>query len=142
MHGAVSPDGTKISFDLGPLAVDGKVDVALQPGAGGTPVPAVPVPGAPAPPSADGFDITFEPVAADQVAVSPGLASNESSTPSDALPSVPESSAPFSSDVGNADTDIEDYIIDKVAAGTQGRAHVDATLGNQKGSADATCIFS
>ena len=102
VHGAVSPDGTKISFDLGPLAVDGKVDVALQPGAGGTPVPAVPVPGAPAPPSADGFDITFEPVAADQVAVSPGLASNESSTPSDALPSVPESSAPFSNDVGNS----------------------------------------
>jgi hypothetical protein len=100
VHGAVSSDGTKITFDLSPLAVDGKVDVALEPGSGGNPLPAVPVPGAPAPPSANGFDLTFEPVAPDQVAVSPGLAPSGPAPATD-TGTAAASQTPFSSDIGS-----------------------------------------
>jgi hypothetical protein len=72
VHGVPSTDGTAISFDLGAVATDGKVDVVLVPGNGAAAIPAIPVPGAPAPPQPNGFDLTLQPVTVDQVHVSPG----------------------------------------------------------------------
>ena len=67
VNGVPSPDGTTVSFGLGPLAANGTVDVALVPGTGAAALPLVPVPGAPAPPQPSGFDVTFQPVTPDQV---------------------------------------------------------------------------
>src|SRR3954453_6309744 len=53
VHGTVSPDGATISFDLGGVVTDDKVDVALVPGTGAAVVPNVP--GLPAPPQPSGF---------------------------------------------------------------------------------------
>ena len=92
VHGSLTGDGTAISFDLGAVAVDGKVDVALVPGTGAAALPAVPVPGAPAPPQPNGFDLTLQPLTADQVHVSPG--STAGGTESTATPS--EASTPSS----------------------------------------------
>ena len=73
VHGQIAADGSAITFDLGPVLRDGKVDVVLVPGTGAAALPAVPaqVPGAPPPPQPSGFDVTFQKVAADQLHVSP-----------------------------------------------------------------------
>jgi hypothetical protein len=72
VHGTAAADGTTISFDLGSVAADGKVDVAFVPGTGGAAAPNAPLPGAPPSPQPSGFDLTFEAVGIDQVRVSPG----------------------------------------------------------------------
>src|SRR5207249_9014038 len=80
VNGAVNADGTTISFDLGGVVVDGNVDVALVPGNGAAVLPPSPVPGAPAPPQPSGFDVTFQPVTADQVRTAPGAAPSAAGT--------------------------------------------------------------
>jgi hypothetical protein len=74
VHGTAGADGTTVSFDLGGVVSDGRVDVALVPGTGATVLPQIPVPGAPATPQPTGFDLTIQPVSADQVHTSPGTA--------------------------------------------------------------------
>ena len=85
--GTLTPDGTTISFDLGAVATDGKVDVALVPGTGAAALPQLPVPGSPPTPQPSGFDLTLRPVTADQVhttAASPPAADTSASgTPAD-----------------------------------------------------------
>ncbi|HEX2851513.1 MAG TPA: hypothetical protein VHN98_13210 [Acidimicrobiales bacterium] len=63
--GVPNADGTAMSFDLGGFDVDGVINVVLVPAPVSAvpvpPVPAVsPLPTAPAPPTVNGFDITFE----------------------------------------------------------------------------------
>jgi hypothetical protein len=94
VHGTPSADGTAISFDLGAVAADNKVDVVLVPGPGAAAIPALPaVPGAPAPPQPNGFDLTLQPVTADQVHTSPGAAADSAGTAGPA----PATEAPASS---------------------------------------------
>jgi len=76
VNGTASADGTAVSFDLGGVAVNGVVDVALVPGTGAAALPQLPVPGAPATPQPSGFDLTLQPVTADQVHTSPATAAN------------------------------------------------------------------
>lgn len=94
VNGTLSPDGTTISFDLGGLVVDNTVDVALVPGTGAAVLPQLPVPGAPATPQPSGFDLTLQPVTADQIHTSPG-----GTTSSDAGASATPSDVPAPSDV-------------------------------------------
>jgi hypothetical protein len=101
VHGSPNADGTTITFDLHSAAVDGKVDVAFVPGTGAPVLPNVPVPGGPATPQPNGFDVTFEAVGLDQVLVSPAgeeaapvagtdssLASPDAGVPADVSPSA------------------------------------------------------
>jgi hypothetical protein len=71
VNGAVSADGTTITFDLGGVVDNGVVDVALVPGAGAAALPTNPIPGAPATPQPGAFDVTFHPVTGDQLRTSP-----------------------------------------------------------------------
>jgi hypothetical protein len=97
INGTLSPDGTAITFDLGGLVADGTVDVALVPGTGAAVLPQLPVPGAPAPPQPSGFDLTLQPVTADQIHTShggtPGAADAGASTAASA-PSPDVSTTP------------------------------------------------
>jgi len=98
VNGTLSADGTALSFDLGGVVVDGQVNVALVPGAGAAALPVNPVPGAPATPQPSGFDVTLQPVTADQVRTTPGAA------PADAGASnAPVDVAAPSTDVSAAD---------------------------------------
>ncbi|MBV8303961.1 MAG: hypothetical protein JOZ04_07105 [Acidimicrobiia bacterium] len=72
VHGTASSDGTTVSFDFSGVVNDSTVDVALVPGPGAAALPNLPVPGAPATPQPSGFDLTLQPVTADQVRTSPG----------------------------------------------------------------------
>jgi hypothetical protein len=78
VNGTPSADGTTVSFDLGGVVVGGKIDVVLVPGTGAAVLPQIPVPGAPATPQPSGFDLTLQPVSADQVHTSPATAANAS----------------------------------------------------------------
>jgi len=72
------------------------------PGTGAAALPPNPVPGAPATPQPDGFDLTFQPVTADQVHTSPGAPSRAADTGASAAPA--DSTAP-SSDVASSPSD-------------------------------------
>jgi hypothetical protein len=103
-HGTVSPDGTTISFDLAGVASGGSVDVAFVPGTGAAVLPQIPVPGAPPPPQPSGFDLTLQPVTADEVQTSPGLASSPGDAATSAAPndvSTAPSDVPSTSDFGS-----------------------------------------
>jgi hypothetical protein len=80
VNGTVSPDGTTISFDLNGVVTDDRVDVALVPGTGAAVIPHLPVPGAPTPPQPNGFDLTLQPVTADQVHTTSAAASSTADT--------------------------------------------------------------
>ena len=80
VNGTASADGTTVSFDLGGVVVDGNVDVALVPGTGAAVLPPSPVPGAPAPPQPSGFDLTLQPVTADEVHTTAGATPNTADT--------------------------------------------------------------
>jgi len=110
VHGSLNTDGTAISFDLGAVAVDGRVDVALVPGTGAAALPAIPVPGAPAPPQPNGFDLTLQPVTADQVHVSPGSTAGgaESTAPAGEAP-APSSDLATASDLGSVGGPAPDF---------------------------------
>lgn len=95
-HGTLSPDGTTISFDLAGVVTNGEVDVALVPGTGAAIVPPNPVPGAPSLPQPSGFDLTLQPVTADQVRTTPATPA-----PADTGYAAPSDvAAPSPSDVG------------------------------------------
>jgi hypothetical protein len=104
VHGTPSADGTVISFDLGAVAADSKVDVVLVPGTGAAAIPAVPVPVPGAPAQPNGFDLTLQPVTADQVHTSPGGAADSAGTagpaPATEAPTLSPDLAP-ATDVGS-----------------------------------------
>jgi hypothetical protein len=108
VNGTVSPDGTTISFDLGGVVTDNKVDVALVPGTGAAVIPNVP--GLPAPPQPSGFDLTLQPVTAAQVQTSAGAASSTADTsaagaPNDAGASADVPASDFGAVGGSPATD-------------------------------------
>jgi len=98
VHGTANADGTAIAFDLGGVVSDGKVDVALVPGTGAAVLPQNPIPGAPATPQPSGFDLTLQPVTADQVQTSPAASTADaggSAAPADSTsPSSGAATAP------------------------------------------------
>ncbi|MBV8979908.1 MAG: hypothetical protein JO086_03310 [Acidimicrobiia bacterium] len=98
--GTLSPDGTTLSIDLGGVVKDGAVDVALVPGTGAAVLPQlpVPVPGAPPTPQPSGFDLTLQPVTADQIHTSPAIASGTSGGAAPAAAAAPDTAA--STEVG------------------------------------------
>jgi len=102
VHGSANPDGTAISFDLGGVVSNGKVDVALVPGTGAAVLPQNPIPGAPATPQPSGFDLTLQPVTADQVQTRPAPAPSTADTGGSAVPA--DATSP-SSDVGSSPAD-------------------------------------
>jgi hypothetical protein len=108
VHGTLNADATTVAFDLSAVVADGKVDVVLVPGAGGgATLPNPPaIPGAPAPPQpSGGFDLTFEPAAADQIVVSPGGAAPAPAAP-EAAPAEP---SPVSADLGSSVAPAPDF---------------------------------
>lgn len=104
VNGTVNADGTAIAFDLGGVVTDGKVDVVLVPGTGAAVLPPNPLPGLPPTPQPSGFDLTLQPVTADQVHTSPGVApgtdAGTSTAPADA--GAPSTDVAGSSGVGAA----------------------------------------
>jgi hypothetical protein len=102
VNGTVSPDGTTISFDLSGVETDNKVDVALVPGTGAAVIPHLPVPGVPTPPQPSGFDLTLQPVTADQVHTNAGASSTADTSGSGAVGDVGSpAGAPATSDFGS-----------------------------------------
>jgi hypothetical protein len=105
VHGTPNADGTAISFDLAGVVSEGTVDVALVPGTGGAALPSNPIPGAPATPQPSGFDVTLQPVTADQVHTGPGAASTSDLA---ASPAPADAAAP-SSDIASSPTDFGSF---------------------------------